>query len=127
MSEIFFDNQYADEAKERWGATDQYQESQRRLARYSKEDIAAAQLDMKAAALLMAAAMQDGHLPSSEEAIAAAHAHRLSISRWWYECSPDMHKALGQMYVADERFKKFYEDIAPGLAQYMCDAIEAAA
>ena len=29
------------------------------------------------------------------------------------------------MYVADPRFTKTYEDIAPGLAQYVRDAIHA--
>ncbi len=126
MSSTDIDNQYANEAKARWGTTDQYHESQRRLAKYSKDDVASAQLDMQAAAILMAEAMKAGLPPHSESAQAAAEAHRLSISRWWYECSKEMHKALGQMYVADVRFKKFYEDIAPGLAQYMCDALEAA-
>ena len=119
-------NPYTEEAAARWGETDAYKESQRRTSNYSKEDIAAAQSDMHAATLLMADAMQRGLATDSDEARAAAEAHRLSISRWWYECSPEMHKNLGLMYVADPRFAKFYEDIAPGLAQYMCDAIQAA-
>src|SRR6266581_2439755 len=34
-------------------------------------------------------------------------------------------RGLAQMYVADPRFTKLYEDIAPGLAQYLHDAIVA--
>jgi hypothetical protein len=36
-----------------------------------------------------------------------------------------MHRNLGEMYVADPRFAKHYEDRAPGLATYVRDAIAA--
>ena len=35
------------------------------------------------------------------------------------------HRGLADMYVADPRFTKTYEDIAPGLAAYVRDAIHA--
>ncbi|MGQ1837835.1 MerR family transcriptional regulator [Kocuria turfanensis] len=38
---------------------------------------------------------------------------------------PESHRALGDMYVADPRFTRTYEDLAPGLAQYVRDAIHA--
>ena len=36
-----------------------------------------------------------------------------------------MHRNLGEMYVADERFAKTYNDVAPGLAVWLRDAIVA--
>ena len=36
-----------------------------------------------------------------------------------------MQLGLGEMYVADPRFKKTYEDMAEGLAEYARDAIRA--
>ena len=36
-----------------------------------------------------------------------------------------MHTGLAEMYVADPRFTATYEKIAPGLAQYLHDAIQA--
>jgi hypothetical protein len=36
-----------------------------------------------------------------------------------------MHRALGEMYVADPRFAANYEKIEPGLAAYVRDAIAA--
>ena len=36
-----------------------------------------------------------------------------------------MFAGLGRMYTLDERFKTHYEDIAPGLAQFMRRAMEA--
>jgi len=48
--------------------------------------------------------------------------HRLYISRWFYPCSPDMHRGLGEMYVADSRFTENLDKVKPGLAQYWRDA-----
>jgi hypothetical protein len=36
-----------------------------------------------------------------------------------------MHRGLADMYVADERFTRTYDDVAPGLAQWLRDAIHA--
>ncbi len=36
-----------------------------------------------------------------------------------------MHRGLADMYLADPRFTKTYDDRAPGLAQYVHDAIHA--
>jgi hypothetical protein len=54
-----------------------------------------------------------------------AEAHRQSIGRWFYDCSPEMHAGLGRMYVEDERFTATYEAMAPGLAQYVSTANQA--
>ena len=35
--------------------------------------------------------------------------------------------ALAELYVADPRFRAHYEQVAPGLAQFVHDAIQAAA
>ena len=116
-------SEYATEAFERWGETDSYKESQRRLGKYSPEDIQRAQSEMAAATELVKNALEANLLPDSEAAMAGAEAHRQSISRWWYECSFEMHKNLGDMYCADPRFFAHYEEQAPGLAQYLRDAI----
>ena len=41
------------------------------------------------------------------------------------EVTPEFHRNLGDMYVADPRFARTYEDQEPGLAQYVRDAIHA--
>jgi MerR family transcriptional regulator, thiopeptide resistance regulator len=63
-----------------------------------------------------------GHAADSPEAMDLAEEHRQHISRWFYDCPPAMHRALGEMYVADPRFTKTYEDMAPGLARWVKDA-----
>jgi hypothetical protein len=54
-----------------------------------------------------------------------AEAHRRQISDWFYDCTYEIHRGLAAMYLADPRFTATYEKIAPGLAQYVHDAIVA--
>lgn len=54
-----------------------------------------------------------------------AEAHRRQITDSFYDCSYEMHVGLAEMYIADPRFTATYEKIAPGLAQYLHDAIKA--
>ena len=114
---------YANEAKEKWGDTDAYKESQKRLASYSKDEIAAAQLAMQNATNQVLTAMLAGLPANSEAAMAGAEAHRKSISDYWYECSFEIHKGLATMYLADPRFTAHYESQQVGLAKYIHDAI----
>ena len=71
--------------------------------------------------------MQGGHPADSAEALAAARAHRAHIAQTYYALTPEMHRGLAEMYVADERFTRTYDDVAPGLAQYVRDAVVLAA
>jgi MerR family transcriptional regulator, thiopeptide resistance regulator len=126
--EVFGDfdpEDYAEEAEQRWGGTEAYRQSQRRVANYTKEDwlrIKAEELEVRAD---LAAAFAAGSGPDSEEAMAAAEAHRQHISRWFYECTYDIHRGLTDMYVNDERFRANYDTQTPGLAQFIRDAAHA--
>ncbi|HZC83949.1 MAG TPA: TipAS antibiotic-recognition domain-containing protein, partial [Rubrobacter sp.] len=73
----------------------------------------------------LAAAFAAGLAPNSDEAMAAAEAHRQYISRWFYECSYEVHRGLTQMYVSDERFRSNYDATAPGLATFIRDTSHA--
>jgi hypothetical protein len=68
-------------------------------------------------------AMRAGRPADSPEAMDAAEGHRQHISRWFYDCTYEIHRGLAEMYVADPRFAATYETIAPGLAPYLRDAI----
>jgi len=71
--------------------------------------------------------LESGEPADGEGARSVAERHRRQITRWFYECTPEIHRGLGEMYVADERFARTYERVAPGLAAYVRDAIAAAA
>lgn len=116
---------HASEVEERWGDTDTYRESARRTRGYTKADWLAIKAEGQAATDALVAAMRAGTPADSAEAMDVAEAHRLQIDRWFYPCSSEMHVRLAEMYLADPRFTETYEKIAPGLAQYVHDAITA--
>jgi hypothetical protein len=116
---------YAAEARERWGGTDAYRESERRTASYSRVDWAEMRAELEALEQRLAWLMTSGLPADGEMAREAAEQHRRHISRWFYDCTPEMHRLLAEMYVTDPRFTEHYDRRAPGLAQYVHDAIVA--
>ena len=116
---------YAGEVEQRWGETAAYRESQRRVASYKREDWQTLKAEENEIRARLAAALQSGLAPDSEEAIAAAEAHRQHISRWFYECDYEIHRGLTEMYVNDERFRSNYDTQTPGLAAFIRDAAHA--
>ena len=116
---------YAEEAEQRWGDTEVYKESQRRVSSYNKEDWQRLKAEEEEIRTRLAAAFEAGLAPDSEEAMAAAEAHRQHISRWFYECSYEIHRGLTEMYVSDERFRSNYNTQVPGLAAFIKDAVHA--
>ncbi|MCL2746510.1 MAG: MerR family transcriptional regulator [Coriobacteriia bacterium] len=123
----FTNDPHHDEAKERWGNTDAWQESQRRIKGYTAQDwnrykTEAADINDRFVAL-----MQAGISVDSAEARALAEEHRQLISRWFYECPPEMHANFGAMWEADPRFKKNIDEAGAGLSEYMTAAFKAAA
>ena len=116
--------EYASEAEERWGDTDAWKQSQQQAAKFTKQDW----IDIKAEgdALLEALgrAKRNGVAPGSDEANDLAAQHRASIERF-YDCDDEMHRCLAEMYLADERFTRYYDDVEPGLAQFVHDVVVA--
>jgi MerR family transcriptional regulator, thiopeptide resistance regulator len=121
----FDPDDYAGEAEERWGGTDSYKESQRRAAQYTKDDWLTIKAEAEAIYGRLVEAMQTGESPQGELAMGLAEEHRRHITRWFYDCGHDIHRGLGEMYVADPRFTATYENMAEGLASYLRDAIRA--
>lgn len=120
-------NEYAEEAKERWGDTDVYKESARRTSNYTEADFAKAAADQERAIELFISAMDANLDINSEQVKLAVAAHRKAISDWFYECSEEMQVGLAEMYIADPRFTQFYESRRTGLAQFVHDGILASA
>jgi DNA-binding transcriptional MerR regulator len=113
---------HAEETERRWGETEAYKESHRRVSGYAKEDWQRLKAEEEEIRTRLAAAFGVGLAPDSEEAMAAVEAHRRHISRWFYECSHEMHRGLTEMYVSDERFRSHYDTRTPGLANFIRQA-----
>ena len=117
--------QYEAEVEQRWGTTEAYAESKRKTAAYSKDDWVRIKAEGSETEQRMVAAMTSGVPADSEPAMDLAEEFRQQISRYYYDCTPEVHAGLGRMYVEDERFTGYYERIAPGLAQYVSTAVQA--
>ena len=113
-------SQYAEEAKQRWGNTYAYKEFEQRDTDFSKS---AALLD--AVFEEFAVLNRDGVLPDSEPAKVQVEKLQQCITDNFYTCTDDILKGLGQMYVADERFRKYIDKHGEGTAAYASACIHA--
>lgn len=120
-----FGDEYADEAKERWGDTESWRESQRRAASYTKDDWVRIKAETDANVAGFVAAIEAGEPADGEHARQLAEEHRLQICRWFYECGHEMHACIGELYVSDPKWIAEWEGTAPGFSQYVRDAIVA--
>jgi len=117
--------EYDNEAEERWGETDAYRQSAQRIARYSKQDWENIKAEADAINQRFLGLMAAGTPADSDVAMDIAEEHRAHISKWFYDCSKEIHAGLGQMYIADVRFKENIDKAGDGLAEYMSAAIAA--
>ena len=113
---------HTEEAERRWGETEALKESNRRVSGYTKDDWLRLRAEAEEVEVRLAAAFEAGLAPDSEEAMAAVEAHREHISRWFYECTYEMHRGVTELYVSDERFRAHYDERVPGLAAFIREA-----
>jgi MerR family transcriptional regulator, thiopeptide resistance regulator len=126
--EVFGDfdpDAYTEEVEQRWAETDAYKESARRTSRYSKDDWARIQQETDDLLQRWIAAYDAGTPAESQAAMDLAEEHRQQITKHFYECSVEIHTGLAEMYIADPRFTKYYDERRTGLAQYVHDSIMA--
>jgi DNA-binding transcriptional MerR regulator len=62
--------------------------------------------------------------PAGEPAQTACDLHRQWLCVMYPKYSKEYHVGLAEMYVADERFKAYYDKIVPGCAEFLRDAIK---
>lgn len=61
--------------------------------------------------------------PAGELAQKVCGMHKKWLCFFWKKYSREAHMGLAQAYVDDPRFRKYYDDIAPGCAEFLRDAI----
>ena len=116
--------QYADEAKQKWGGTEAFRESEQKTADYSAEKWGEVNAGLNAV-LAEFAAIKDGVTPESETAQSLVRKLQTYITDNFYTCTPEILRGLGQMYVADERFRANIDKNGIGTAGFISDAIKA--
>ena len=121
-----WDPVYIEEAQAQWGDTQEWAESSRRKAQMSRADWEQAHEETVALETALVEAMLSGVEPGSPEANALAQWHRKDLNRW-FEVSISKQVLIGRGYVADERFARYYDKRAPGLAAWLKDVIDSGA
>lgn len=117
--------EYAKEAKEKWGDTAAYTESAEKTADYSADKWKRVNSAMDERIAEFADCKIKGFAPDSKEAQALVKKWQNFITENYYTCTKEILAELGEMYVADERFCKNIDSHGDGTAQFMSDAIKA--
>lgn len=121
-----FDNtefhQYAAEVKERWGTTKEYEEYSKKIENKSEQELKDTQKQ------LMDLFAEMGQLKqlAVTELVVQEKVKKLQqfITEHYYNCTKEVLKGLGQMYVEDERFKNNIDRVGgKGTAEFVKQAI----
>ena len=113
------------EAEQRWGDTDAWKQSQERTKHLTKADWADVKAETDAIHQAFTDAIDAGEPPTSGVAMDAAELHRRHIDSRFYDCPPQFHRNLADLYTSDPRFEASYDEIRPGMSRYVRDAIYA--
>ena len=116
--------QYENEAKERWGKTQAYKEHAEKTTDYSKDKWQEINDGLMAVFTKFAECKKNGNTADSNEGQALVKELQNYITENYYTCTNEILAGLGQMYVADERFKTNIDKSGDGTAEFVSTAIE---
>jgi hypothetical protein len=114
---------YKVEARERWGNTDAYREHEKKTKNYTKEKWAEINEGLMSIFAEFAKCKNNGFVANSPEVQSLVVKLQDYITQNYYTCTNDILAGLGQMYVADERFKKNIDKYGEGTAEFATEAI----
>lgn len=125
IGEIIGDANFAEhqaEAEARYGDTDDWAISQERSKHWSAADWHASKQRFEAVDARLVQAVRAGVPATSSEAAELVEMHRDALSTF-FPVSHAKQYLISRGYVADERFKNWYDSQQEGLAQWLADAI----
>ena len=114
---------YNAEAQERWGHTDAYKEYSEKSKNYGKDKWSSLAADMDIIFSEFSKDMNMGISPDAAETQCLVRKLQIYITENYYNCTKEILYGLGQMYVADERFKNNIDKHANGTAAFVSEAI----
>ena len=112
------------EAKEKWSKTNAYKEYTEKTKNYSKDKWNNLSDRLNVIFAEFAVCMKNDKNPDSDEAQNLVKFLQNHITENYYLCTNITLSELGQMYVADERFKNNIDKHADGTAQFVCESIK---
>lgn len=113
---------YTEEARQRWGNTAAFKQSEERVAKMGKAGLKKVLEESKRITVAIAEEMKKGSVPESA-AVQELIAKHYNWLRAFYEPNLELYRGLAEMYVADPRFKANYERVAEGLAEFLSVAM----
>ncbi len=118
------EEKYGKEIRERFG-NDVIEESNQKLSQMTQEDYQDIEKLAQELNLKLKDAVATGN-PGGDLAQEVCELHRRWLTFYWPKdtYSKEAHLGLAQMYCQDERFKEYYEKIAPGTAEFLNEAIK---
>lgn len=114
---------YEAEARSRWGNTDAYREHEQMAKNYTKEKWVEVNDGLMAIFAELAEYKNEGLAPDSREVQSIVVKLQEYITRNYYTCTNEILAGLGQMYVADERFRNSIDKSGVGTAELAEEAI----
>ncbi len=117
-----FEN-YKAEASKKWGHTEAYRQHEEKTRDYSGDKWQNLAGEMDRILNDFALCMTSGKTPDSPEAQQLVKALQEHISGSYYDCTKEILAGLGQMYTADERFRRNIDKHREGTAAFISSAI----
>lgn len=112
---------YQAEAKERWGETKAYAESEDKTAHYTAADWQIIQGEMDGIMARFAAHAQDN--PADPDIQDLVKQWQEFLTKYYYQATNEILASLGQMYISDDRFTANIDKYGPGTAALLSQAI----
>lgn len=117
------EKQYGEEARELYGE-DRVEESNAKMMNLSKEEYDRFEKLGKEILKGLQQAVSGHENPQGEMGRRLAEMHREWLEFTWQSYTTKAHAGLVEMYVADERFRKYYDSEVEGCAQFLRDAVK---
>ncbi len=115
---------YQAEAKERWGHTDAYKQSEERAKKRTEEEIAALRTESDRLLKNIVSLLETGRAPTDPLVQEEIAAHRAMINTY-YDCTDVIYEGLATMYTADPRFANFYRTYHKDLPEFLSAGMRA--
>ena len=112
---------YGKEIRDKYG-DEQINKSNEKMLGLSKEEYAKFEELGDKIIETLKEAMEENN-PAGQKAQEACELHKKWLEYSWNFYSKEAHKNLGEMYVLDERFKKYYDNNQEGMAEFFRGAL----
>jgi DNA-binding transcriptional MerR regulator len=116
--------EYKTEARERWGESDAFKESERKTSKYTKADWKRIGAESSDIYIKVADLMEAGKEPSDSEVQAQTKRWFDHLCENFYTCTPEIFRGLADGYVQDQRFTTNIDKVRPGLAAFLSKAMK---